>query len=167
MKCETCFLVLGSNLGDRRVNLFSALEKLKIISIHKPKVSGFYLSEPWGFSSDKMFYNLAVKIQTNLSPRELLSYVLEVEKELGRTREISEIYLPRIIDIDIIFYGEKIVNEKDLIIPHPRVHLRKFALLPLCEIEENFKHPIFNKSLKNLLSELNDPLEVKIIAFND
>lgn len=166
MQSEKCYLLLGSNIGDKRSNILNALDKIKPVSLVPLQVSRFYITEPWGFNSADLFYNLAVKIETTLLPHELLSFVLEIENQMGRKRGETKDYLSREIDIDIIFYGDKIINEEQLVVPHPRVHLRKFALIPLCELNSKLIHPILGKTLPQLLTELNDPLEVKIVDFN-
>ncbi len=167
MKSEVCYLLLGSNLGNKRENILKALKKIETISKQPIKMSSFYLTEPWGFNADDLFYNLAVEIETEFNPNELLKKILGFENDLGRKRNILNSYESREIDIDIIFYGDKIICEKDLVIPHPKVHLRKFALMPLCELNPSFIHPKIKKSLKELLEESTDSLNVKIIAFKD
>ena len=168
MTGETCFLLLGSNIGDRKANILKAIERIKKISAEPLVISGFYETEPWGFNAHEAFYNLAIKFHTMLAPEDLLKYLLNVEDEIGRIREInSSSYSSRPIDIDIIFYGNLILEKRELIIPHPRMHLRRFALVPLCELDSSFVHPIFKKSLKDILNSVDDSLDVKFIGNND
>ena len=148
------YLGLGSNLGQKKEFL-----ELAIIEIEKQigslvARSAFYESEPWGFDSSNSFINACVAVQTTLNPNECLSTIACIETSLGRTKKLSEAYMDRVIDIDILFYDQLILQEDHLTIPHPLLHLRKFVLNPLVEIAPKLMHPIFNKSISTLLKDL-------------
>ena len=122
------------------------------------KKSSLYASEPWGEPDQPEYLNQALHIQTNLQPYDLLKVLLNIEKKLGRTRNIPN--GPRIIDIDILFYDELVLDDKTLQIPHPRMHLRRFNLLPVNEIAPMWRHPVFNKNVSELLTNCEDTLSV-------
>jgi len=145
------YLLLGSNRGNKTALLEKAVERLDSISLKSVISSSFYESEPWGFSADEWFLNIAVLIETNLSPEDLISQILNIEKELGRVRGLlKEGYESREIDIDILLYDNLVIDSEFLSIPHPRMHLRKFVLQPLMEIAPNIEHPVFSKTIKEL-----------------
>lgn len=146
------FIGLGSNIGNKTQNLKSAIEKLKENQIEILNISSFYKTKPYGYTDQPEFLNAVVKIQTNLSPKELLKTLMKIERKLGRKRTIR--WGPRTIDLDILFYDDLIINEKDLIIPHPDLHNREFVLKPLNEIEPEFIHPVLKKKIKQIYSEL-------------
>jgi 2-amino-4-hydroxy-6-hydroxymethyldihydropteridine diphosphokinase len=153
-KMNTVYLSLGSNLGNRMKYLDDALvlieEKIgKIV-----KRSSVYETEPWGIRDQSMFLNMAVCVTTNLTAVLLLETILEIEQKLGRIR-IAKWY-ERIIDIDILFYNNMIINEDDLIIPHPYLQERKFVLEPLVEIAPDFIHPVLKITVKELLLKCTD-----------
>lgn len=154
MEVDT-YLLLGSNLGDR----VSAISKAiyMIDELHRTAVvrtSSFYETEPFGFLEQPFFLNVAVMIKTCLSPETLLQHLKLIEKKIGRKER--EKWHEREIDIDIIFYGKNIVETSTLTIPHPLMHLRRFVLAPLVEIDPEFVHPVFGKSLAGLLDECPD-----------
>ena len=154
------YLLLGSNLGNREQLLIKAIEAIdaKVGSISS--TSSVYETEAWGKTDQPGFLNLAIAIETLLTPLELLENVLLIEKELGRIRH--EKWGARMIDIDIIFYEEYIVNDENkLIIPHPEMQNRKFVLEPLSEIAPDLIHPIFRLSVLQMLKTLCDPLAVE------
>lgn len=155
---EEVWLGLGSNLGDREANLREALQLLsRKVAIEQ--VSSIYETEPIGYQEQPWFLNLACRGLTQLKPSELLSFVKEIEKQLGR--EPSFPNAPRPIDIDILFYGEQIINSKDLIIPHPRLSERAFVLIPLAEISPGLIHPVFQRSISELLAALSGSQSVR------
>lgn len=129
---ETLFLSLGSNLGDPVQNLLWALGRLQEAGLKLVKTSGIYLTEPVGYLDQPDFYNMVVQMETDFVPRKLLEICQAIEQESGRVREIP--WGPRTLDIDILFYGERLVEEEDLQIPHPRLKERAFVLVPLQEI---------------------------------
>jgi 2-amino-4-hydroxy-6-hydroxymethyldihydropteridine diphosphokinase len=154
------FLGLGTNLGDREKNLQGALDKIaEFIGIIFSR-SSVYETEPWGFQSSDHFLNMVIGVETNLNPSGLLGRLLMIESLLGRLRDGKQ-YSSRIIDIDILLYGSQKVDIISLKIPHPRMHERKFVLVPLCEIAPDFVHPVFGKSMNELLKECKDEGSIK------
>ena len=148
------YLSIGSNKGNRYSQIKEALKLIRedlgeIISISK-----IYETKSWGFESEK-FLNLCIAIKSELSPDKLLFSINSIEEKIGRKRDSKKVNA-REIDIDIIFYSNKIVNQEELIIPHPRLELRNFVLVPLSEIASDFVHPILLKSVKELLEYSND-----------
>jgi 2-amino-4-hydroxy-6-hydroxymethyldihydropteridine diphosphokinase len=123
------------------------------------KQSEVYETEPWGFDSTQLFLNQALEIQTSRKPAEILHLISEIEQAMGRTHT-KERYASRTLDIDILLIGSLCIEEPDLQVPHPRMHLRKFALVPLAEIAGNRVHPVLNKDIKTLLEDCKDPLNV-------
>lgn len=147
------FIGIGSNLGDKSKNIEDAIRLVSELDSTKVvKISSFYKTEPVGYVDQDWYVNAVIKIVTNLPPKELLSSLLKIEKDLGREREKK--WGPRIIDLDILFYEDLIVNEKGVMIPHPHLHERNFVLKPFCDIEPGFVHPIFKKDISTLYSEL-------------
>jgi 2-amino-4-hydroxy-6-hydroxymethyldihydropteridine diphosphokinase len=153
------FLLLGTNLGNKEANLKLCKEKLLNRGLLFLKESSVYETEPWGFEHEESFYNQVIKAETILPPDELMEMLITIEKELGRIRTTSG-YEARIIDIDILFYDKLVIHSKYLILPHPKMHLRRFALEPLNEIEPLLIHPFFNKSVQDLLKECIDKKKV-------
>jgi len=155
------YVSLGGNLGDRDQNLLKAkglLEK-RIGAI--TGCSSIYETEPWGFKSTDMFLNQVLIIETDQDPQSLLINILEIEDLLGRKRSIDG-YSSRPMDIDILFYQDKVIRDKHLQVPHPRLHKRMFNLLPLNEVDGSFIHPVFNKSVGQLLQECPDKMKVSM-----
>ncbi len=145
------YIAFGSNIGDTTANINRALEILK----HKIKIiktSSFYETKPMYLENQEWFLNGAAKIETELTPIGLLDFLKSTEKMMGR--KDVRMNGPRIIDLDILFYGDQIVKESDLHIPHPKLQERAFVLVPLAEIEPNLIHPIYKKSIAAFLSEL-------------
>ncbi|MBM3402618.1 MAG: 2-amino-4-hydroxy-6-hydroxymethyldihydropteridine diphosphokinase [Bacteroidetes bacterium] len=159
---NTTYLLLGSNLGDSKKYLATAIfeieKKLGIIA----QVSSLYQTAAWGKNDQPDYINQAIELKTNLSPQVLLSAILKIETKLGRKR--LEKWGSRIIDIDILLYDNLIVDEVQLSIPHPYLAFRRFCLMPLCEIAPNYKHPVLKKTIEHLLLELQDDLFVKKIS---
>jgi len=149
------FLGIGTNLGDREVNLGSAVECIRESIGRVVCISSVYETEPWGFSSDDQFLNMVVEVETAHKPSGLLGRMLMIEAKMGRLRS-GEGYSSRLIDLDILLFGNKVMNTKSLVIPHPRLHERKFVLVPLCEIAPGFVHPVLKKDIKALLKECTD-----------
>ena len=153
-------LLLGSNLGEQQKNLDNACVLIeenagKIISF-----SSVYKTEPWGYASENWFYNRVIKIETTMDVFLLFEKTCEIEKKMGRSDKTEMNYTDRLIDIDILFFDNLILKTTRIEIPHPRLHLRKFTLIPLVEIMPDFVHPVFNKTIKNLLEECEDPGKV-------
>lgn len=153
------FLGIGSNLGDRELNLKETLEKIEKNIGPVLKSSSVYETEPWGFESDNQFLNMVVKAETRLTPSGVLGAILMIEAFLGRTRRDKQ-YSSRIIDIDILLYEGTVVDEVSLKIPHPLMHQRRFVLVPLCEIDPDLVHPVLKKSFSTLLESCKDESEV-------
>jgi 2-amino-4-hydroxy-6-hydroxymethyldihydropteridine diphosphokinase len=154
------FLGIGTNLGDREANLRATAESINE-SIGKVVLSSsVYETEPWGFSSDNQFLNMVAEVETSLNPSGLLGRILMVEAKMGRLRRGEE-YTSRLIDLDILLYGDRILNTKSLVIPHPKLHERKFVLVPLCEIAADLVHPVLKKDSRTMLKECSDIGEVK------
>ena len=160
---EQVFILLGTNLGFRKENLSRSIVEIEKISNSTLRTSFIYKAEAWGYESDHYFLNQCVSFYTDLKALELLIQLKNVEEKLGRLEKKSTSYEDRIIDIDILFYGNKIVNMEELIIPHPRLAERKFALLPLAELDPELIHPVFKKSITMLLEECLDDSELEII----
>lgn len=154
-------LLLGSNKGDRLNFLNLALDRIDQISLKTPVVSHIYESEPWGLDSKTWFLNMAVSIQTDLSPETLLDKLLELESDLGRKRDPqAKGYESREIDIDIILFGDMVIDGDRLRIPHPRAHLRKFVLVPLMDIAPDYCFPLLGKSVRSLFKDCPDMSDV-------
>lgn len=150
------YLGLGTNIGNKADNLESARQMLTDQSVEIISVSPVYISKPWGFKSENDFYNQVLELKTRMDAFNLLDLVQETEKQMGRTR-LMKAYTDRIIDIDILFYGNDIISSKPLIIPHPLLHKRMFVLQPLADIAPGFIHPVFNKTISELKEECDDP----------
>ena len=135
------YVGLGANLGDREGTMRSALELLDDVDgIEVVAVSRFRETEPWGVEDQPRFLNAAARVETTLSPRELLAALLAVERALGRTRQGPR-FGPRTIDLDLLLYGDEVVDEPGLTVPHPRLHERAFALEPLLELDPRLVVP--------------------------
>jgi len=149
------YLSIGSNMGDKVENLNKAVEFIKKNdNIIVEKISSFIETEPWGNVNQDVFVNGALKLKTILSPKELLKFLLEIEKNMHRVR--IEKWGPRIIDLDLILYDDIVTSDDFVTIPHPRMEEREFVLEPLCEIAPNKIHPLLKKRMFRLLEELRD-----------
>lgn len=173
------YLGLGSNLGDREANLREAIRRIASLGLKITQASSVYETEPVGFLDQPWFLNQVIEVDTTtvrfaridseidsdmkdlLEAAALLDALLEIEREMGRQRAFID--GPRVIDIDLLLYGDRVFyqNEKKetprLIVPHPRMHLRRFVLEPLCEIAPDMIHPSLNKTCRQLLDDLDDP----------
>ena len=149
------FLGLGSNIGNKVQNINNAIERLKLTIGHLEACSSFYESEPLGFKSPDWFVNAVVQLETNMQPLEILNNILLIEKELGRERVLGKVS-SRTIDIDILLIDNIVQNSVELILPHPRLHERKFVLLPLKEIAPDLIHPVLLLTIVELLNKCTD-----------
>lgn len=147
----TIYLALGSNVGDLYLNLQTSIIKLQKIA-NLDDISKFYLTKPWGMTEQDDFLNAAVKMHTFLDPQKLLKGIKKIEREMGRVH--IERWGPRIIDIDIIMYGNLIWESPNLTIPHKYMHQREFVLKPLMDIASDVLHPIYNLSIADLYKNL-------------
>ncbi len=144
------FIGLGSNLGDREANLRAAIEALpESDGIEVVAVSGFHETAPVGGPPQPDYLNAAVELRATLSPSDLLDRLLAIESRLGRVR--LEHWGPRVIDLDLLLYGNRIIDLPHLKVPHPFMHQRRFVLAPLAEIAPDAVHPVLDKSIKELL----------------
>lgn len=152
----TAYLGLGSNLGQKEKFIKSAITEIERQIGHIVAQSAFYESAPWGFDSPHSFINACVAVETILNPQECLYTLNKIEKAMGRSKKAKEGYADRVIDIDILFYGETVLQEKNLIIPHPLLHQRLFVLEPLLEIAPDLIHPLLKKPVCTLLKEISE-----------
>lgn len=160
---ETVYLGLGSNLGDREGNIAKALRSLaQEMSIEQ--VSSIYETEPIGYREQPWFLNAVCRGLTSLDPFSLLHLIKEIEGELGRVTLFPD--APRIIDIDILFYGDEILATEDLTIPHPKITERLFVLVPLAEIAPELIHPVAKKPIKELVHEVQGSQQVNRWRWN-
>ena len=156
------YILLGGNLGDKKKMFSDARVRLSELLGKITVQSAVYETEPWGFESDDLFWNQVLEIATDLSPEEVLRLTQQTEHDLGRIRKANQ-YDSRIIDIDILFYGDQIISQDKLFIPHPRIQERKFVLVPLNEIASDLVHPVFQKCIGQLLVDCTDKLKVSPI----
>ena len=156
------YLSLGSNLGDRKKFIQEALNRIQAKAGSILKVSNYYETEPWGFETDAQFLNICASVETESSPGELLKNFQSIEKELGRNEKKDSTYSSRVIDIDILTYGDQQVTSEELVIPHPQIENRKFVLLPLAEIAPDFSHPKTAKTIKQIIAICDDESSVLI-----
>ncbi len=152
---EVVFIGLGSNIGDRRGYLEQAITSIgQHANIQIEKQSSFIETEPVGEHLNAPFLNGVIKCCTSLDPFVLLNELQRIEQDLGRTQKGTN--QPRTIDLDILFYGQEILETSELDVPHPKAHQREFVLGPMVEIEPGFNHPVLNKSMKELFSSLSN-----------
>ena len=146
------YVGLGTNLGDKEQNLKVAVQKIeeqigKVVSL-----SAFYATAPWGFSSEHTFLNAAACVETLLPPLSVLHLTQEIEREIGRThKSVGGVYSDRVIDIDLLLYGDQVLDTPELKLPHPLMHERRFVMEPLAEIAPDLVHPILKKKMRELL----------------
>ena len=153
------YIGIGSNLGEKVENCRRAIKAIGSDARNRlVGCSRFYRTEPMGKKDQEWFINGVAAVETTMSPRELLEFLLSIEKEMGRDR--IERWGPRIIDLDILFYGDRVLNEEGLQIPHPRLHERRFVMVPLKDIAPDLVHPVLQRTVSQILGELNAADEV-------
>ena len=158
---STVYILLGGNQGDPAANFSIAKNELEHKAGNILRESSLYNTAAWGFAAQPDFLNQVIIINTTFTPAEVLEVCLGIEKLVGRIRTIKN--APRLIDLDILFYDSDIIDEAMLKIPHPRIPERKFVLVPLCELSPNLLHPGLRKTIRQLLEESSDTLDVKRI----
>ena len=161
---ERCLILFGSNMGDKNKIYTQACLLINNRCGRIVAQSSAYESEPWGFEAKEWFLNRLIVVETELEPEAMMQQLLDIEAELGRVRHPEAGgYASRTADLDILYYGSRIVLTDSLTIPHPRLHQRRFALLPLCEVVPEFVHPAFNMTQTELLKRCFDFSEVRKI----
>jgi 2-amino-4-hydroxy-6-hydroxymethyldihydropteridine diphosphokinase len=155
----TAYLSLGSNIGDRAANIARVIAALPAHGVRVIKQSRLYETEPVEMREQDWFLNGVIKVQTELQPQELMAALLGVEQSMGRQRVMPK--GPRIIDLDILLFGSVILKQPQLEIPHPRLAERRFVLVPFAEIAPNVMHPVFGKTIRELLEITPDKSEVR------
>lgn len=151
------YLLLGGNTGDPVATFRSAIVLIEARIGRVLARSRDHWTEPWGFTDERPFLNVALRVSTGLAPEHLLAECLSIEAELGRTRSPGAGPGPRPIDIDVLLYGHCVVSGPDLVVPHPRLHERAFALSPLADIAPAGVHPLLERSVLALLNDLGQP----------
>lgn len=155
-------LSIGTNIGDRQANIANAITALgqigKVVT-----VSPIYTSEPWGFESENGFYNIALILETSLSPLDLLYTTQQIERDLGRTAKTTTSYTDRIIDIDIIDYNNQTIDTQTLTLPHKLMHKRNFVLYPLADIAPDWQHPILKLTATELKNASADTSVIHVL----
>lgn len=152
------YLLTGGNIGNRLEFLSKAKKEIKKGCGNVLQESSVYETAAWGMENQKAFLNQVLKIETSFNPEQLLNIILHIEEFLGRKRELK--YGPRTIDIDILFFNDEVIDKQGLKIPHPQMQNRRFVLIPLNEIASQKIHPVFQKTISQLLAECPDPLTV-------
>jgi 2-amino-4-hydroxy-6-hydroxymethyldihydropteridine diphosphokinase len=158
---HTIYLLLGSNMGNSQEQLLLAQKNIAVDIGNIKAASSLYSTAAWGNTDQADFLNQVLIVETNLPASKLLKSILSIEKNMGRVRTIKN--APRIIDIDILFFNNDIIQAKKLIIPHPEIQNRRFVLTPLVELSPNFMHPTLKKTIHQLLIACKDPLNVQKI----
>ena len=158
------YLLIGGNRGDRIDYLRKAVDKIKLDIGKVSRSSSVYETEPYGFSDECLFLNQCLFVKTSLFPLNILRISKQIESSMGRIRKSAK-YESRTIDIDILFYDDLIMNEIGLIIPHPEFHKRNFAMIPMSEINPGFVHPVFGRTVSNLLKK--SPDTHKVVKYSD
>lgn len=153
------YLLLGSNMGNSHKQLAAAAKLIKKNIGKITRQSNLYVTAAWGNTKQPDFLNQVIVVETTCTAEETIKTILQVEKQMGRVRTIRN--APRIIDIDILFFNKEVIQEKDLVVPHPEIQNRRFALVPLNELSPGLRHPVLNKTIHQLLETCPDTLDVK------
>ncbi|MGB5219208.1 MAG: 2-amino-4-hydroxy-6-hydroxymethyldihydropteridine diphosphokinase [Smithella sp.] len=162
MNGTIAYIGIGSNLGKSIKNCREAIENLsRVKEIKLITTSSFYKTEPVGIEDQDFFINAVIEIKTDLPVYHLMQTLQNIENDMGRVRDMKG--GPRIIDLDLLFYGQHVISEQNLIVPHPEIHKRRFVLEPLCEIASYFIHPSFGVSIRGLKDRLCDNKLVEIV----
>lgn len=156
------FLLLGSNVDPREDFLSQGVSMIADRFGISPVKSGLYESEPWGFEAETLFLNQVIVFETEFCATEIHSITQNIETELGRERKAGDGYASRKIDIDILYVNDLVLDSENLVLPHPRLHLRKFTLMPLLEMAPDWVHPVLNGTHRELLEQCEDPGSVWI-----
>ena len=152
-KMNTAYIGVGSNLSDKLDNCRKAIELIdNIEDCTVMKQSGFYRTEPVGVTSQDWYVNGVICVETRLSAQELIRFLLSIETQMGRVRKKK--WESRIIDLDILLYEHYVIDEKTLTIPHPRMHMRKFTLMPMVQLDPDLVHPVLGKTMSDLFDDL-------------
>jgi len=162
MACEIIYLSLGSNVGDRAKNLKAAIAALPDAGVSVRRVSALYETEPVDYLEQAWFLNCAVEGETELPAFELLRRLRRLESRMGSRKLVAK--GPRLIDLDILVYGQETIDTPELQVPHPRMTLRRFVLVPLAEIAPGLRHPAWSGTVERILSETPDKSEVRRVA---
>jgi len=157
---HTVYIALGTNLGERLDNLRAAIQSMPP-EVNILAESHIYETPPWGYEDQPAFLNMVVIAETNLEPEPLLKYLKQLEVELGRESNFR--WGPRLIDLDILFYDDLVIDTPPLVTPHPRLHERAFVLVPLMDVSPNLVHPVIGKKISALLAEM-DTQEIKCVC---
>lgn len=161
MKKKEVFISLGSNLGNRAENLKKAIQAIKLNVGDISRQSSIYETQPWGNSNQPDFLNQVILIHTDKSPEDCLKALSAIENQMGRKRE--EKWGTRIIDLDLLYVDDTIIESEELKLPHPGIAQRRFVLVPMAEIADDFIHPQIHKNQQQLLDECADVLEIKLL----
>jgi 2-amino-4-hydroxy-6-hydroxymethyldihydropteridine diphosphokinase len=160
---NSIFILLGSNLGDRNSHLTYGRQEISRAIGEIITISSIYKTAAWGNQNQPAFYNQVIEIKSVLPPQEMLSELLKIEKNAGRVRE--ERWGPRTLDIDILFYGNVVIESDTLTVPHPRIADRRFTLLPLSEIAPDLIHPVTGQTISEILRVCPDNLPVEKLNY--
>ena len=165
---ECCYILFGSNMGDKEALFAQACLLINNRCAHVVQVSAAYESEPWGFEAEEWFLNRIIVVETDKGPEEVLQQLLDIERELGRVRhpEIQG-YTSRTVDLDLLYFGQRVINTDSLTVPHPRLHLRRFALVPMCEVAPEWVHPVFGMTQQELLQQCPDECTVRVMEMRN